>query len=299
MRRILKWGAIGIAGAAGIVVLAGASAWGVSEIRFRKDWNVQPEPVPVSTDSATRARGAHLAVIRGCVDCHGEDLGGAVMIDALPMFGRLVAPNLTPGGRASNFTSIDWVRAIRHGVGPAGRPLLYMPAQEFYVMSDADLGALIAYLERVPAVRRELPGTVVGPLARLLFLRGDLPLVPAELVDHQGPRPEAPAEGPTPEFGRYLATGCINCHGEGYSGGPVPGTPPDFAPAANITMHESGIAHWSEEDFFRALREGKRPDGSAIDPFMPSQITAKMTDTEIRAIWAFLKAQPPRPYGSR
>lgn len=44
--------------------------------------------------------------------------------------------------------------------------------------------------------------------------------------------------------------------------------------------------------FFRALREGKRPDGSVIDPFMPWALTAQMSDDEIRALWFYLKTVP-------
>ncbi|MFA6986256.1 MAG: cytochrome c, partial [Arenimonas sp.] len=53
------------------------------------------------------------------------------------------------------------------------------------------------------------------------------------------------------------------------------------------------LGGWQEADFFRALREGKRPDGSAIDPFMPWQAFAKMSDDEIASLWAYLQTVPP------
>src|SRR6185295_11633236 len=91
----------------------------------------------------------------------------------------------------------------------------------------------------------------------------------AEMLDHHKPLKHVPPVGPTVEYGQYLGMACRGCHGAGLSGGPVPGTPPTFKPARNITM--AALEDWSEADFFRAVREGKRPDGAALDPFMPSR----------------------------
>src|SRR5690606_25887190 len=144
------------------------------------------------------------------------------------------------------------------GIGPDGKPLLFMPSQEFYPLSDEDLGALIAYLESLPAVDHTPGKSSVGPLGRVLFLAGQLPLLPAEMIDHDAERRATPAPGPTAEYGAYLATGCTGCHGAGFSGGKIPGTPPEFPAASNITPHEAtGIGTWAEADFFRALREGR------------------------------------------
>jgi mono/diheme cytochrome c family protein len=48
--------------------------------------------------------------------------------------------------------------------------------------------------------------------------------------------------GVTVEYGRYLAAGCVGCHGAGYSGGKIPGTPPDFLPTANLTLAVPAVA---------------------------------------------------------
>jgi cytochrome c553 len=100
-------------------------------------------------------------------------------------------------------------------------------------------------------------------------------------------------------YGRYLADvgGCTGCHGPGLSGGRVAGTPPDFPPASNLTP--TGIGHYTEADFFRALREGKRPSGTPIDSFMPWRYTRLMTDEDVRAVYTFLKSVPPREFGGR
>jgi mono/diheme cytochrome c family protein len=299
--RALKW--LGVVLGAIVVLLLAAIAvlYLITQPRLQRTYAVQPEPVAVSTDPATIAQGAHVAVIRGCADCHTETLGGQIFIDEAPLM-RLSASNLTGGrgGVGGSYTVEDWVRAIRHGIGPDGKPLLFMPSHEFAILSDADLGALIAYIRQVPPVDNELPANSVRPLGRFLFATGRLPLVAAELIDHGAVRPAPPTPGPTADYGAYLATGCAGCHGETYSGGPIPGAPPGTPPAKNITPDPAtGIGRWTEADFFRALREGKRPDGSDIHPFMPWRLTSRMTDDEIRALWQHLRRVEARPQGNR
>jgi hypothetical protein len=71
----------------------------------------------------------------------------------------------------------------------------------------------------------------------------------------------------------------------------VPGTPPDFPDSQNLTP--AAIGSWQEADFFRAIREGKRPDGSVLADFMPWRTYAKMSDVELSALWAYLRTLPP------
>ncbi|GAA4325240.1 diheme cytochrome c-553 [Flaviaesturariibacter amylovorans] len=66
--------------------------------------------------------------------------------------------------------------------------------------------------------------------------------------------------------------------------------------AANISSDESGIGNWSEEQFFRAMREGKYkglPNGRPLLPPMPWQQFAQATDEDLRAIFSFLKSTQP------
>ncbi len=66
--------------------------------------------------------------------------------------------------------------------------------------------------------------------------------------------------------------------------------------AANLTPAESGIGNWTEEQFFRAFREGKAKglEGSrTLLPPMPWESFAHMTDNEIKAIFAYLKSIEP------
>jgi mono/diheme cytochrome c family protein len=297
MPRILKWGLATVGALVVLLVVAAGGAYALSERRFAQRFTVADETVPVSTDSATIARGRHIAVTRGCTDCHGADFGGTTFIDAMPM-ARLTASNLTAGrgGVAAEMSVADWVRAVRHGVGREGRALLFMPSQEYNALGDEDLGALVSYLRSVKPVDRVPPANAVGPVGRLLFLTGKIPMVPAEVIDHEAPRKPVPPAGRTVEYGGYLASGCTGCHGATYAGGPVPGTPPEWPAAANLTPHPSALGSWTEADFVRALRTGRRPDGRELQPqYMPWKNFAHFTDDELAAIYMYLRTVPAQP----
>ena len=299
MRRIVRMLAYGLLT---LVVLAAGVlgiAWWRTEVALARVYTLAEVELPVSGDAAQVERGRHLAVTRGCTDCHGDDLAGGVVIDAGPV-GLYVAANLTPAGAGAGMDANLFEHAVRHGVGRDGRPLRFMPATDFAAMGDDDVAALYAYVKSVPPATRELPETWIGPLGRVLYLFDQVPvLLTAESVDHaaaSAPR-VAPVVAATADYGRYLAQGCTGCHGERFAGGRIPGAPPDLPIAANLTPDPSGLGAWSEADFMRAIRDGKRPDGSAIDPFMPWKSLGHMTDTELRALYAYLRSLPPLPRG--
>lgn len=300
MKRLVRLLGMGFGGIAGVGALALGTIYVLSGSRMSKSYDVEPHTVTVPRDSASVAYGEHVFTIRGCADCHGEDLGGYVFIDEAPL-ARLAGTNLTSGegGVADRYDSAeDWEMAIRHGLRPGGEPVLFMPSSEYHPLSDRDLGALIAYLESAPAVDRVQPEPSIRPLGRLLFVLGEIPLVHADLIDHDVAHPDAPPAGPTAAYGRYVATSCTGCHGPELAGGPIPGTPPSWPSASNLTPHpEDGLGAWDEEDFFAALRRGRRPDGTALDTVMPWRNTARMTDTEIRAVWSYVQTLPARPGG--
>jgi mono/diheme cytochrome c family protein len=286
----------------GVVVLLLSTIFVFSTQTLNKPIAYADASPPIPRDSAALARGRHLSrAISKCVECHGNDLGGQVVIDAMPM-GRVVAPNLTSGrgGIGGSRSDDDFLRAIRHGIGVGGRPLVLMPARNYWHMGDDDVGSLIAYIRSVPAVDRELPATKFGLVGRVLLVKGDLNgMFEAKTMDHTAKRPAPPAADTTVEYGRYLAEigGCTGCHGPSLSGGSLPGAPPDAKPATNLTPE--GIGTWTEADFFRALREGVRPNGTAIDSTqMPIRLTREMTDLETKAIYTYLRTVPPKPFGA-
>lgn len=285
-----------LAGGAGALVLAvAAGATATAWWRARTHYTVPPHTLVVPSDSASIARGAHVAQVRFCTDCHAEGLRGSVMVDE-PMIGRLAPPNLT-AGRPTPLTTEAWELAVRHGVRPDGTPLQLMPSHEFTTLTDEDLGALVAWARQLPAVDSMPAPTKAGPLFRALDVAGVVDLYPAALIDHAAPHAARITAAPTVEYGRYLATSCSGCHGPRFSGGPIPGAPPELPPAANLTP--SGIGHYTRADFARLLRTGKRPDGTQVNDFMPWRFTAALDETEIDALYAFLRQVEARSYGQR
>ena len=152
MKKILKWFGIIIGSIIGLLIIAFIVLYIGSNLRINKSYDLQVESMLIPNDTESIARGKHIAVIRGCTDCHGSDLSGKMFIDAPPM-ATIYATNITGGeGGVPNYNDEDWIRSIRHGVDPDGRALLMMPSQEFYYLSDSDLGVLIAYLKSVPNI---------------------------------------------------------------------------------------------------------------------------------------------------
>lgn len=282
-----------------LIAIAAATIYLRSNAKLKQTFAVNVKPVSAPADTAAIARGKHIAETRGCTECHGADLGGHTVFNNGAM-GRVDAPNLTrgTGGVPASFKDEDYVRAIRHGVSPEGRGYFLMPSEDYYNFSDADMGAVIAYIKSVPPVNRPRGPVALGPIARMLVTAGKIQLA-AEKIDHASAGPAVVAPGITVEYGRYLATGCIGCHGPNFSGGKIAIGPPDWPPAANLTPHAEGrVAKWSEEDFLKTLRTAKRPDGSELNAAMPRAF-GKLEESELKALWMFLKTLPAAPTGAR
>ena len=290
--KVLKWVGIVFGGLVGLIVVALVVVWFMAGSRMNKTYDIEVKPVIVPTDAAGIARGKHVVESFGlCQECHGDNLGGEVVEDD-PVFGRLVTKNLTSGkgGIGQSRSDLDFVRAIRHGLGPDGKSLMLMPSEVFYYLSDADLGAVIAYLRTLPPVDNELPKQRLGPLGRVFLLVSDLPFLPAEEIDHAALRPAEPEPGVTSEYGKYLGRSCAFCHGESLSG--EDGLA-DEIPPANITRG-GRLGGWSEADFFKTLRTGVTPRGHELDPDqMPWKALATLTDDELKALWLYLNSLPP------
>ncbi len=280
---------------AGVVLSMMALAAGVLYVRggSRVGRTYDP-PVPsvaVPGDSATVARGRHLAeAVTLCQACHGEDLGGGVIFDQ-PLIASVYASNLTTGrgGVGGSYLDKDFARAIRHGVGRDGRGLLIMHSDAYQHLGERDLGALIAYVKSVPPVDREHPTTRAGALGRVmvalgLFDSGTMPLIAAEVVDHEAPLPRVPEPGVTAEYGGYLVSiaACHMCHGNDLTGGPPieEGAPP------GPSLVPYGLPDgWTDTQFIETVRAGVNPGGRALDgEVMPWKVYGRMTDEELRAV---------------
>ena len=127
-----------------LVIVLAAGIFLESQRRLGRTHEVRAARIdlPDAEDDAVIEQGRHLAVIRGCAGCHGDDMGGETVIDD-PAMGMLHAPNLTTGAGSvvEGYDTEDWVRAIRHGVNRDSQALLMQPSTEYTVMDEADLGA--------------------------------------------------------------------------------------------------------------------------------------------------------------
>lgn len=288
MKRLLKLLAFLILGVLMVAVLAYTWIHITVERRAARVYAVNVPAVTVPQgDPEAIERGRYLAhEVSMCVECHGDDLGGKVAIESAAI-GEIWGSNLTAGrgGLGATYTDEDFVRSLMHGVRKDGRSVVFMPSQDYHFKAS-DVGALVAYIRSVPPVDREIPHPSFGPLGRILVFAGAMPLLPAELVDHEA-RTFVPEGTPsTPEeAGKYLVdTGaCRGCHGPQLTG---EGGMPD---AANLTP--VGIGHYTFADFQRALREGRRPNGTELKPDMPRAFGA-MSDDDMRLVFAYLQSLP-------
>lgn len=278
-----------------VLVLAAGSAMLVSEKELRRRYPVSQRPVALPALGDT-ARGHRMATtFSQCTSCHGDDLGGRVLED-IPIF-RAAPPNLTrgQGGIGDRLTLESFAGAVRNGVHPDGKSLMLMPSKAFATMSDADLHALFSYIQSLPPVDRNSGASYFKFPGRVLLALGKFKLsaevVPASVM----PAATTPTEPMA--LGKYITgvAGCAYCHGDDFRGRATSVGPPDAPLPTNISP--SGIGHWSEADFVRALRTGVRPEGRAIDPFMPWKNFSGMTDEELHALWTYLSSLPHQAMG--
>jgi mono/diheme cytochrome c family protein len=246
-----------------------------------------------------------------CAACHGDParetemryggeipLSGGRVFDLGPL-GRVVAPNITSDsitgiGALSDDTL---VRSLRYGISRRGRPLV--PIMSFADLSDDDLRAVLSFLRTLPSVARTARQTQLSWLGTLAV---NVVLHPARPMRPVPPRvmPERSAE-----YGRYLAHTVANCYGchtrrsrlTGAFVGPDFGGGMEFEEhgrhfvAPNLTPIPTGVVQAStEEQFIQRFRS--REKSGILSP-MPWEAFARMTDSDLAAIYRYLRTLPP------
>lgn len=292
MKKFLKWFGIVI----GVIILIAAIAVffiiGNLEKRSEKKYEITPLAITVPADSASLARGAEIGII--CTGCHESDFGGKMMFED-PSMGSVYSPNLTSGkgGIGATYTDADWVRSIRHGVNPAGRPLLIMPSKDYHHLGQKDLECLIAYIKGLPPVDRENGKTELKMLAKIIAGVGGFgDMYSAEILDHKAKFEDAPPPSESAIFGDYMVkiSGCRSCHLDNLGGGKSP--EPNAPPVPDISSG-GNIGKWSAEEFIQAMRSGITPEGKKLDPiYMPYKEIGKLPEVHLKAIHAYLLSTP-------
>ncbi len=244
-----------------------------------------------------------------CGNCHtprgpggvfdmGKQLSGGPQTWDEPTF-KVKGSNITPDRETGigGWSDADIKKALQQGVRPNGTPIAPIMPYSFYkIFTPADLDAVVAYLKSVPAAKNE----VVPPVYKAA-------------MHGEGPpgtdKPASPADMNDPvKRGFYLATigHCMECHSPAangkhdFAGGLGKGGqefrgPWGVAVSRNITSHrEKGIGGWTDAEIKAAITQGKRKDGSPLKPPMGYALYARMTDTDLDAVIAYLRTLPPR-----
>lgn len=291
MKKFLKWlgmligGIIGI----GLIGLFGYYIYWTSQAR--RSYDVKVETFAIPTDEASIARGKILVDIVRCTECHGKDLSGDLWADRPLLAGTFGPSNLTPGENGIvDYTDEDYIRAIRNGLGSNEKPLIYMPSNFYRELNQEDLGDIIAYLKTLQPSAEAGPPNTTGPYLWNFVMSNPQGLPAVKMIDHeQTAVPIGPDADNTLEYGEYLALPCKSCHGDDFAG--VPNLERLMVSSPNITPYNLG--DWTEEDFFRTVREGALPNGRFIpQTLMPWEAIGQLTDGELSAIWLYLQSIP-------
>jgi alcohol dehydrogenase (quinone), cytochrome c subunit len=257
-------------------------------------------------------RGAYLARAGDCTACHTVP-GGAEMAGGLPMkmpFGTIYTTNITPDPETGigRYSLVDFERAVRRGIAPAGRHLYpAMPYPSFTKLTDSDLRALYAYfMNGVPPVHH--PNRKNG-VPWPLDIRWPLALWDAAFT---GRRFQSdPTHDAEWNRGAYLVEGaghCGACHtprGIGFqekvldnrgdqflAGGPVL----DGWTAPSLRGEPgTGLAGWSPQAVADFLKTGRTGEASAFGSMadVVQHSTQYLSDPDLHAIGVYLKSLGP------
>ncbi len=246
--------------------------------------------------------------IAGCGNCHTPHLpdgsldpnmafAGAFVIEE-PVF-KAYAKNITPDRETGigAWTDDQIVNAIRNGQKRDGTFLGPPMSFAWYKrMSDTDVKAIVAYLRTVKPIRNEVPASTYQ-----IPLNGYGPMVTTV--------PDVPKTDIV-KYGEYLAGPvghCMDCHttlvngvqdmaqlGRGANVFHKPFIFDWSAVAANITPHPTaGLGQWTDEEIKTAITTGVSRNGRQLLPFMPYDLYAKMQESDLDAIVAYLRSIPP------
>jgi mono/diheme cytochrome c family protein len=222
-------------------------------------------------------------------------------------FGTLYSTNITADKETGigNYSDQDFLNAVQRGTRHDGARLYpAMPYTSYTYMTDEDVLAVKAYLFSLPAVRAKAPdNTLSFPFnQRWAMIFWSAVFNPDTRF--------TPDTSKSPEWNRgaYLAEAlahCGECHtprnimggletSKAYSGTP---NGPEGERVPNITPHpDSGIGKWSPGDLTDLIKQGMTPDGDFVGGSMAEVVrntTSKLTDDDLRAVVAYLKALPP------
>ncbi|HUP06551.1 MAG TPA: c-type cytochrome [Caldimonas sp.] len=300
-------------------LLQGVLAVGLVLYAALGNWRAMGGPSVPATSSAARAdeagaldtasqveRGRYLARAGDCESCHtapgGKPYAGGRAIAT--GFGTVVAPNITPDRETGigGWSADTFYRAMHEGLDDEGHHLYpAFPYPWFTRVTRADVLAIKAYLDTVPAVRQEdQPPHLAWWATRPLL--GAWNAINFDAGEYKAD----PRRSAAWNRGAYLVEGlghCSACHGaKGPLGGvhehrPFEGSrTPDgwYAPSLGGSTRE-GLGRWSVDDIVEYLKTGSNartaPAGEMREVVEDS--TRWLTDADLHAVAVYLKSLPP------
>jgi cytochrome c553 len=280
MKRVVRWLGIGLAGLAGLAVLATVAIYIISGQVLGQRTAAQAETLPAPS-AALLADAPRQGKLRGCVSCHGEGLGGKLVVE-IPNVVRLFAPNLTQ--IAARATDQQLAAAIRQGIGHDGRPLFMMPSQQYARLSDEEVAALVRWIRSLPRVPGGEEHVTVGPLGRAAIAAGQLKPVTEEMELF---RSQAPIDlGPRHAAARqFVAATCADCHGPALLGRPTP--------EGSVAPDLSIAGAYSYDQFRSLMQAGKSPSGKDLGLMkkVAEEDFRHLREEEMRSIYDYLQAR--------
>jgi mono/diheme cytochrome c family protein len=276
-----------------------------------------PTGVPRELANATLIeRGQYLARAADCAACHTAD-GGAPFAGGrafvLP-FGTLYSTNITPDKETGigNYSDANFLDAVHKGMGRDNTKLYpAMPFASYTYMTDADAGAIKAYLFSLAPVHAPAPRNTLS----FPFNQRSLMGVWALLFNSDKRFEPRPERDPQWNRGAYLVEAMEHCgechtprnlmqaldHRQKFSGATQAGWR-----AYNITSDpKSGIGAWSEADIAHYLAVGHAegrgtatgPMGEAVDNSLqyltPGDIGAMVS--YLRSVSGIATSDLPQP----
>lgn len=265
-------------------------------------------------DAAQVARGAYLARIGNCAQCHsqrgGLPYGGGRAVDT--PFGAVYSSNLTPERRhgIGSWSADDFWRALHHGLSKDGRALSpAFPYTSYTRLTRSDSDALFAFLQSLPASSQANTAPALRwPYGTQWALRAwrALYFTPAETTPGPAPATVPAEQSAAWQRGQYLVQGlghCLECHSarnwlgarthaSAVQGAVLPGSQ-WFAPSLNDPAGAS-VAAWSEASIRTYLQTGSNAEAQASGPMAAVVLhgTQYLSDADAQAMAVYLKALP-------
>jgi mono/diheme cytochrome c family protein len=236
-------------------------------------------PATVSTPAELIAKGDRLSVVLGCRDCHAPDMTGQIYEDDAD-FAVIYGSNLTL--TVADYDDDQLARAIRAGVRTDDSALWRMPSEMLQHLGDADMEAVLAYLNTLAPQGERRPSVVLGPDGAAAVAAGTFRSTPERVAEFAQITPGD--YGPEFEFGRYIVTvSCTECHGPALAG-------TDLAPTLDV------IANYSREEFAHLIQTGESNSGVPLGLMaqVPRNSFSHLTDAERDAVYDYLTARANR-----